>query len=173
MVKILYKDPLVCASNNGFWSEFFKLTQATRQGCCYSPGIFVLVVELLGLGIRQNERIEGITINGQEIKSGQFADDLWTSLKASERNLQNTLNEIQDFGRMSGLYTNPEKCAILKIGPHRNSEAKYYSMRRAVLVPKVTKNIRNIYLSRGRGHVSQQLFGYPAKGRSYFEFMEM
>ena len=105
----------------------------------------MLVVELLGLGIRQNERIEGITINGQVIKSGQFADDLWTSLKASERNLQNTLNEKQDFGRMSGLYTNPEKCAILKIGPHRNSKAKYYLMRRLFWSPKSIK-ILGIYI---------------------------
>ena len=54
MVKILYTDPLVCATNNGYWLEYFHPTRATRQGGCYSPGIFNLVVELLGIGIRQN-----------------------------------------------------------------------------------------------------------------------
>ena len=80
MVKILFKQPLVCASNNGYWFKFFEPTRSARQGCCFSPGIFNLVVELLGLGIRQNKNIQGIKLNNEEIKAGQFADDLWTTL---------------------------------------------------------------------------------------------
>ena len=129
MVKVLYKEPLVCASNNGFWSSFFSPTRATRQGCCFSPIGFNLVVELLGLGIRQNTNIIGFTLNDDHIKSGQFADDLWTALIPNENNLNATLQEIQDFGNFSGLHINPDKCAVLRIGPFKHSDAKYYTLK--------------------------------------------
>ena len=32
MVKILYNNPLACTYNNGYWSDWFKLTRSTRQG---------------------------------------------------------------------------------------------------------------------------------------------
>ena len=139
MVKILYKDPWICASNNGYWSEFFQPTRATRQGCCYSPGIFNLVVELLGLGIRQNKNIIGIELNGREIKAGQFADDLWATIKATQDNLDSILEEIEDFGKFSGLHINPGKCAILKLGPFRNTEAKFYTLKRLYWSPTSLK----------------------------------
>ena len=135
MVRILYKDPQVCASNNGVWPEFFKPTRATRQGCCYSPGIFNLVVEILGIGIRQNKNIRGIEMNGTEIKARQFADDLWTTLLGTEENLNETLREINRFGRLSGLKINPEKCAILRLGPFKSSNAKYYTLRQLYWSP--------------------------------------
>ena len=139
MIKIVYKDPLICASNNGFWTDFFNPSRATRQGCCLSPSIFNLIVELLGLGIRQNKKIEGIKINGEEIKSGQFADDLWTSLLAKQENLDQIIQEIEEFGKMSGLKLNYEKCAILKVGPWRDSEAKFYTLKRLFWSPTSLK----------------------------------
>ena len=58
MVAILYEQPLSCGYNNGSWSRWFPLTISTRQGCCFSPLIFNLVVECLGVGIRQNIKIK-------------------------------------------------------------------------------------------------------------------
>ena len=135
MVKILFTQPLVCASNNGYWLEFFELTQSTRQRCCFSPGIFNIIVELLGIGIRQNKNIKGISLNKEEIKSGQFADDLWTSLIATPQNLNEMLSEIEKFGRMSGLTINPDKCAILKLGPFKESDAKFYTLKQLYWSP--------------------------------------
>ena len=103
MVKILFKDPLICAANNGFWSEFFSPQRGARQGCCFSPGIFNLVVELLGIGLRQNVNLKGIEVNGTNIRAGQFADDLWTTLIATKENIDIVLTELHEFGKMSGL----------------------------------------------------------------------
>ena len=77
MVKIIFTNPLVCASNNGYWSEFFVPTRGCRQGCCYSPSGFNIVAEILGCAICQNTNIKGIKIGESEITIGQFADDLW------------------------------------------------------------------------------------------------
>ena len=131
MVKTLFSNPIAYTMNNGFWSEPIYPTRGTRQGCCFSPKIFVLTVELLGLGIRQNDDIIGIDINGSVIKSGQFADDLWTVTPASKQNVDNILRELLAFQSFSGLRINMEKCAILKIGPFWKSDAKFYTMKQS------------------------------------------
>ena len=73
MIMTLYNEPLICAYNNGFWSEFWSPTRGCRQGCTFSPLIFAVTIETLGLAIRQNNDIQGIKIGNQTIKLGQFA----------------------------------------------------------------------------------------------------
>ena len=68
MVITLFTDPLVCVSNNGYLSEFFSPTRACRQGCTFSPSIFTVTVELLGIALRQNPNISGIKIGDYEVK---------------------------------------------------------------------------------------------------------
>ena len=104
------------------------------------------MVELLGLGIRQNELIRGVELNGQEIKSGQYTDDLWTALVAEEQNINAVLEEIEQFSHFSGLVINPEKCAVMKIGPWRNTEARYYTLKWLYWSPDSIK-ILGIYLN--------------------------
>ena len=79
LVRILYNKPISCVINNGHWSEWFPLSRACRQGCCFSPSIFTICIEMLGIGIRQNKLIEGIRIGNSEVKAGQYADDLWAN----------------------------------------------------------------------------------------------
>ena len=125
MVKTLFTEPLICAANNGYWSEFSIPTRGCRQGCTYSPLIFAVTVELLGLAIRQNPKIQGIKIGETEIKAGQFADDLWTVSPSSQETVNEILQELCKFQKFSGLRINSEKYAVLRIGPHRDTEAKF------------------------------------------------
>ena len=55
---------------------FFKLERGVRQECPLSPYLFILVVELLVTAIRKNKKITGITINKNEFKICQYADDI-------------------------------------------------------------------------------------------------
>ena len=138
MIKVIFTEPMLTILNNGYWSEFFTATRGCRQGCCFSPGCFIVLVELLGLGIRQNSRIEGIKIGEAEIKAGQYADDLWSTLKNIE-SLNNLLLKLDRFYEFSGLTINSEKCAVLKIGPHKNNEASYYTLKKLFWSPKAIK----------------------------------
>ena len=135
MIMVLFTDPILYASNNGYWSEPIFPTRGTRQGCTYSPTIFTAVVEALGLAIRQNEEIRGIKLGEYEVKSGQFADDLWTTTPASENNLNAILQELQEYSDFSGLVINADKCAILHLGPFKNSDARYYMLKKLFWSP--------------------------------------
>ena len=135
MVKVLFKNLKIYAYNNGKMSNFIMPTRGCQQGCCYSPIIFTYVVELLGLAIRQDENIVEIQIGDSHIKSGQFADDLWASLKATEQNIDAMIHLLSKFYAFSGLKINAEKSAILCMGPWKNSDAKFYTLKRLYWSP--------------------------------------
>ena len=47
-IMTLYNDIYSCMINNGFSSEWFKITCGCRQGCCLSPLNYLVVTEVLG-----------------------------------------------------------------------------------------------------------------------------
>ena len=135
MMEVLFNDPLICASNNGYWSDFFTPTRGCRQGCCFSPLAFTQTVEILGAAIRQNTKIKGIKLGKEEIKAGQYADDLWATLIANSGNINEMLTEIDRFGEFSGLKLNAEKTQVLRIGSLRDSVAEFYTIRKLYWSP--------------------------------------
>ena len=74
-IRILYTDIKACVGNNGFFSEFFKLTRSIRQGCPISALLFLLVAEVLAIDIRNDINIKGIQIENIELKISLMADD--------------------------------------------------------------------------------------------------
>ena len=46
-VMALYNDMCSCVGNNGYWSDWFKLSRGCHQGCCLTPVNYVIVAELL------------------------------------------------------------------------------------------------------------------------------
>ena len=130
LVKILHNEMYSTVLNNGFWGNWIKLTRSTRQGCPASPAIFLLIAETLGLKIRQTVEIKGLQIADTEYKSVQYADDIWVILIPTEENINKALQIMIDFYRFSGLNINFEKTTAFKLGPIRDVEAKYYTIRK-------------------------------------------
>ena len=70
--------------------------------------MFILSAEILSIKIRHVPTIEGINIFGNELKMSQFADD--TNLFCADLvSVENALNIVVDFGRISGLQLNMKK----------------------------------------------------------------
>ena len=114
-IKTFYKNISSCVTNNGFSTPSFNLKRGVRQGDPLSPSLFIIVLELLALSIRNNDQIKGITVDGSEIKLVIFADDMTSFVrdKLSHRTLFDT---IDLFSTYSGLKLNRDKTEILLLG---------------------------------------------------------
>ena len=51
-IDVFYKDISSCVINNGHASPFFDISRGVRQGCPFSPYLFVICIELLAISIR-------------------------------------------------------------------------------------------------------------------------
>jgi len=65
-------------ANNVLFTQSFNVKRGVRQGDPLSPFLFIIVLELLAISIRNNRHIRGIKENGNEIKLVTFADDMTT-----------------------------------------------------------------------------------------------
>ena len=61
-IKILHTDITSCVTNNGYYSECFKLSRSIRQGCPISALLFFFVAKILAIAIRTNKNIHGLEI---------------------------------------------------------------------------------------------------------------
>ena len=121
-IKVFYKNIESCILNNGWASNLFELSRGVRQGCPLSPYLFILSVEIMAETIRSKKEIRGMSINGNEIKLSQYADDTTVILDGSEQSLQESLNLIDIFGDVSGLRLNRKKTEALWIGTKAGSD---------------------------------------------------
>ena len=118
-IKTFYNNITSCVINDGFSTPSFNLKRGVCQGDPLSPPLFVIVLELLAISIRNNDQIRGIVVDGNEIKLVTFADDMTSFVrdKLSHRTLFDTLKL---FGTYSGLKTslkvNHDKTEIRLLG---------------------------------------------------------
>ena len=82
-IKLLYTDISSCVENNGYYSNFFKLTISIRQGCPISALLFILVAEIIAIKTLTDNKIKGILVNQTKIKISLMADD--TTLFLSDK----------------------------------------------------------------------------------------
>ena len=115
MVTVFYSNIESAVINNGFATNWFKLSKGVRQGCPLSPCLFILSAEMLSNKIRQSRDIKGITIFGNEIKISQFADDtnfFCDNVTSAEKSLKT----VNDFTDISGLRLNTKKTKAIWLG---------------------------------------------------------
>lgn len=113
-VSLLSCDIETCVMNAGFTSKYFQPKNGVRQGCCASPLLFTICVELLACMIRQNEQITGIHIRDTHFKISQFADDA-TCYADSSHSVEHIQRTLSLFSTYSGLFINPAKSKILPL----------------------------------------------------------
>ena len=126
-VKTLYSHTESCILNNGWASNFFEIQRGVRQGCPLSPYLFILSVEVLATAIRNNTNVKGISVNNEEIKISQYADDTTLILDGSRESLLSSLKMLDDFSKVSGLRLNDKKTEALWIGASIGNEKNHFT----------------------------------------------
>jgi hypothetical protein len=127
-IQTLYTDIETCITSSGNLSPFFTPTRGIRQGCPISANLFIIIVEALACAIRENDMIEGISINGKIFKLCQYADDTVLYLKNQE-SLQAALLTLELFRKCSGLKMNRDKSEAVWIGASLNFKHKPYGLK--------------------------------------------
>ena len=73
--------------NGGWLSNWFATSRGVRQGCGVNPLLFVLVVEVLAIKIRNRDDIKGVlkdSVLQHNLKLLQYADDMTLLLKMKQ-----------------------------------------------------------------------------------------
>lgn len=116
-IKLLFQDIKTSITNNGFSSGYFHPTRGIRQGCCSSPSLFVIAVELMAIMIRKNTQIKGIQTATKSTIISQYADDT-TIFVSDYPSLRAAILTLHQFANWSGLKINLHKSHLLLLGNH-------------------------------------------------------
>lgn len=115
-IETIYNQPRSCIKNNGHISNYFEVSRGIRQGCPVSALLFILCVEVLGIKIRNTELLKGFNFGYSKlIKIAQYADDSVLFLNNKDE-MCAALTILKQFGYISGLIINTEKCEGFWLG---------------------------------------------------------
>lgn len=127
-IKVLFNSIKTCVLNSGYSSQYFYPSRGIRQGCCCSPSLFVIAVELLAILVRASTNIRGIPIAGKNIKISQYADDT-TFFVNDFPSLDALLHLLSIFAKISGLNINHQKSFPFLLGHHLDPPSQYQEIR--------------------------------------------
>ena len=121
-IKTLYTKRQSYVMNNGFLTERISMQRGIFQGCHISPYLFLFVIEIMALLIRQNENIKGISVMNQETKISLLVDDSVCFLDGSKNSLENLFKILDKFGLHSGCKININKTEAIWIGSKKGCQ---------------------------------------------------
>ena len=124
MVSTLLNNSESCVQNGGLLTQWISVDRGIRQGCVLSPLLFLIVLEIMAIKLRNSESIEGISfnhlnLNSEPVKVLQYCDDTTLILK-SDTELLIALNIIEEFYNIAGLKLNKSKSIAIRIGSSKN-----------------------------------------------------
>ena len=127
-IEIILENRTFCVKNGGYISAEYQMLRGVRQGCPLSPLLFIIAVEMLGIKVRQDDKIKGIKVRvgncviSNKIK--QYADDT-TFLLSDMIDFREILSKIKEFSSLSGLYINKTKTYAMKLGARGENFAEF------------------------------------------------
>lgn len=101
-IKLLFASVKSRLFNAGFASDVFYPQRGVRQGCCSSPSLFVIAVEILAIMVRKSSEVRGIIIQHHQAKISQYADDA-TFFVSDLQSLTALISLLDRFASLSGL----------------------------------------------------------------------
>ena len=100
--------------NGGTTTKYFKLQEGTKQGHPISAYLFILVLEIAFIIIKENKNIKGISIFDNIFLYSAYADDT-TFFLSDEDSVIEVINAYYKFSLISGLKPNEAKCELAGI----------------------------------------------------------
>lgn len=117
LLEKLYSKSLSAVRVDGELTDWFSIMIGTRQGCCLSPLLFNIVLEVV-LQMAQKKIAEeeiGVCVYGKMVNNLRFADDI-DLLATKSSKLQELTTEISKSGQKFGLEINATKTKTMITG---------------------------------------------------------
>ena len=108
-IEAIYDKPTANIILSGEKLKAFPLKWWTRQGCLLSPLLFVIVLEVLAMAIREGKQMKGIQIRKEEVKLLPFAADMIVYIENPKDTIRKLLELISEFSKVAGYKTNTQK----------------------------------------------------------------
>ena len=120
-IEALYSDVGSVIEVNNELSSVVMTRGGVRQGCPLSPFLFICVLELMAIAVRESESVKGIVepVSGREDKISLFADDSCICLREPNEQLKEARMTMKRYEDASGSALHEGKTMILKIGSTR------------------------------------------------------
>jgi len=124
-IRTIYKDLTASILVNGFKTQVIKLLRGVKQGDALSCALFVICVEPFFRAVQSAQNVKGFTVRSPytleqtECKLAGYADD-FTPILADKESVVEIFKLYHNFSLLSGVYLNPDKTEVLRVGPHQN-----------------------------------------------------
>ena len=127
-VKILLNGFKSHINHAGNLLDLIELGRGARQGDPIASILFVLAIEVLLIAIRSNKKIapykyEMSVYESISTKLAAYADDVNITMPRSEESLNEVINTLDRFEKISGLRVNKDKTQVLRIGKDAKSDS--------------------------------------------------
>lgn len=113
---MLYNTPAANIMVHGSISETFPLGRGTRQGCPFSPLLFLLALDPLAETVRNYQGLSGVKLGDKEYRLSLYADDILLFITNPAKFIPTLILIINEFGLFSGYKTNYNKSEALPLG---------------------------------------------------------
>lgn len=127
-VQTLYKYSSCAVTNNGWISDYFRTFSGVKQGDSISSFLFLCVIEVLSIMLKENTLIDTVLVNGIKKLLGMYADDVWNVIKNSPESLKQLMEMYKYFESCTGLKINYDKTEVMRIGALGPCDARVYTL---------------------------------------------
>ena len=108
-----------CVINGGTTSKYFPLKRGARQGDPIAAYLFIIVLEIFFIMVRENPNINKLNIFDKNFLLTAYADDT-TFFVSDIASVNEIVKSFNVFSKYSGLKLNTSKCEICGIGVKNN-----------------------------------------------------